>query len=62
VHAPLNLELLDGDQTVARWRLHNEPAGFELLTQLGPEPAAEPLQRAALQAAGEHCSTVDLRL
>jgi uncharacterized protein (DUF2126 family) len=62
VHAPLNLELLDGDQAVARWRLHNEPAGFELLTQLGPEPAAEPLQTAALQAAGEHCSTVDLRL
>ena len=62
VHAPLNLELLDGDQPVARWRLHNEPAGFELLTQLGPEPAAEPLQKAALQAAGEHCSTVDLRL
>ncbi|MEY2749767.1 MAG: hypothetical protein RLZZ168_1783 [Cyanobacteriota bacterium] len=62
VHAPLNLELLDGDQPVARWRLHNEPAGFELLTQLGPEPAAEPLQTAALQAAGEHCSTVDLRL
>jgi uncharacterized protein (DUF2126 family) len=62
VHTPLNLELLDGDQPVARWRLHNEPAGFELLTQLRPEPAAEPLQTTALQAAGEHCSTVDLRL
>ena len=62
VHVPLSLELLEGEQPVARWRLLNESAGFELLTQAPPQAAGEPLHATALQAAGEHCSTVDLRL
>ena len=62
VHVPLSLELLEGERPLAHWRLQSESTGFELLTATAPEPAAAPPPAAALQAAGEHCSTVDLRL
>jgi len=61
---PLQLELRAKDNTAitARWQLVAESSGFELLTDPGPaatdfHPSAQPLR-----GAGEHCSTVDLRL
>ena len=62
VHVPLDLELLEGAQVVAAWRLAGESTGFELLTQAGITHRQEPLGAKPLSAAGEHCSTVDLRL
>ena len=62
VHVPLDLELLEGAQVVAAWRLAGESTGFELLTQAGITPRQEPLEAKPLSTAGEHCSTVDLRL
>ena len=62
VHVPLDLELLEGAQVVAAWRLAGESTGFELLTQAGITHRQEPLGAKPLSTAGEHCSTVDLRL
>jgi uncharacterized protein (DUF2126 family) len=62
VHVPLSLELLEGERPVAHWRLQSESTGFEPLTATAPAPATAPPPATALQAAGEHCSTVDLRL
>ena len=64
VDVPLELALLErgSGATTARWLLHHESKGFEPLTDA--EACASPSTRAtsALQGAGEHCSTVDLRL
>ncbi len=61
---PLLLELrAAGSPTIqARWQLECESSGFEPLTD--PSPAAAEIRPDAqpLRGAGEHCSTVDLRL
>jgi uncharacterized protein (DUF2126 family) len=61
---PLQLELREAHSSTvaARWRLVNESAGFELLTDSKPEPTRAELGAQPLRGAGEHCSTVDLRL
>jgi uncharacterized protein (DUF2126 family) len=61
VHVPLELELLEGAQVVASWRLVGESTGFEALTQGGAGGTSVATATGALQTLGEHCSTVDLR-
>jgi len=68
VDVPLQLEVLaaDSGKPVARWQLRDESSGFELLTE-GAAMAKTPAPLAhgsatPLRGAGEHCSTVDLRL
>jgi uncharacterized protein (DUF2126 family) len=68
VHVPLQLMLCDacsGDP-VASWQWLDESRGFELLTdvdEMHPTAAAQTHGLGAtLRGAGEHCSTVDLRL
>jgi uncharacterized protein (DUF2126 family) len=68
VDVPLRLELCEASSgdPVASWQLLNESSGFELLTKTVDPPlrartaANKPV--APLRAAGEHCSTIDLRL
>ncbi|MGA0021056.1 MAG: transglutaminase family protein, partial [Vulcanococcus sp.] len=68
VDVPLQLDVLaaDSGEPVARWQLRDESSGFELLTEgaaMAKTPA--PLAQGSatpLRGAGEHCSTVDLRL
>ena len=68
VDVPLHLQLRNatsGDP-VANWQLRHESSGFELLTK-ETNAAARPAPEAGgrptlLRGAGEHCSTVDLRL
>jgi len=68
VDVPLQLELhnADGGTPLARWQLLHESSGFELLTETAEEPAmaeSEPTcSPTPLHGAGDHCSTVDLRL
>lgn len=62
VHVPLDLELLEGGQVVAAWRLVSESTGFEALTQGATARASVATATGAPQTLGEHCSTVDLRL
>jgi hypothetical protein len=68
VDVPLQLELhnADGGTPLARWQLLHESSGFELLTETAEEPAmaeSEPTcPSTPLHGAGDHCSTVDLRL
>jgi hypothetical protein len=68
VDVPLQLDVLaaDSGEPVARWQLRDESSGFELLTESSdptgmPRSQAHP-PRTPLSGAGEHCSTVDLRL
>ncbi len=68
VDVPLQLEAraADSGKPVANWELRDESGGFELLTE-GRDPASTPAPQAPgrptpLRGAGEHCSTVDLRL
>ncbi|WP_246833724.1 transglutaminase family protein [Synechococcus sp. CB0101] len=68
VDVPLQLDVLaaDSGEPVAHWRLRDESSGFELLTE-GTAMAKTPAPLAhgsatPLRGAGEHCSTVDLRL
>ena len=68
VDVPLQLDVLaaESGEPVARWQLRDESSGFELLTEgaaMAKTPA--PLAQGSatpLRGAGEHCSTVDLRL
>ncbi|MEN9387323.1 MAG: hypothetical protein RLZZ255_299, partial [Cyanobacteriota bacterium] len=68
VDVPLQLELhnADGGTPLARWQLLHESSGFELLTETADELAvagSEPTcPSTPLHGAGDHCSTVDLRL
>ena len=64
VDVPLRLELLDADDDGLRacWQLRCESGGFELLTQEEAQTTAPARSERPLQAAGEHCCTVDLRL
>jgi hypothetical protein len=68
VDVPLQLELhhAGGGAPIARWQLVHESSGFEPLTEVAkeattahPAPSAMPIP---LRGAGDHCSTVDLRL
>ena len=61
---PLQLELREANSSnvVSSWRLLSESSGFELLTDPGPVPISAALKGRPLRGAGEHCSTVDLRL
>ncbi len=68
VDVPLQLDVLaaESGEPVARWQLRDESSGFELLTE-GTATAKTPAPLAQgsampLRGAGEHCSTVDLRL
>ena len=61
---PLQLELREAGSTTitARWQLASESGGFELLTDPRSEAISDEASAAPLRGAGEHCSTVDLRL
>jgi len=61
---PLQLELREAGSTTitARWQLASESGGFELLTDPRSEAIGDEASAAPLSGAGEHCSTVDLRL
>ena len=68
VDVPLQLDVVGAanNERVASWQMWNESSGFELLTE-GRDTATTPTPRAQhiaapLRGAGEHCSTVDLRL
>ncbi|MEY3750828.1 MAG: hypothetical protein RLZZ186_1247 [Cyanobacteriota bacterium] len=64
VDVPLQLELLECDShnRLAAWTLLSESTGFEPLTKSEWHHSATSPAGAVLQGAGEHCSTLDLRL
>jgi uncharacterized protein (DUF2126 family) len=68
VDVPLQLELhhARGSAAIARWRFLDESSGFELLTEAAPAAGMAAPECTGmptpLRGAGEHCSTVDLRL
>jgi uncharacterized protein (DUF2126 family) len=64
VDVPLQLNLVEraSGATTARWILHNESRGFEPLTGDAAATTGPSSNTTQLRGAGEHCSTVDLRL
>lgn len=64
VDVPLQLSLVEraSEATTARWVLHNESKGFEPLTGDAAASTGPSGNTTQLRGAGEHCSTVDLRL
>jgi len=61
---PLRLELREAASSAitAGWQLASESGGFELLTDPRSEAINNEASAVPLRGAGEHCSTVDLRL